>query len=90
MRKAGPRIPATLEDNGMEKLRKNLTILKEKAPPGHTPSGTVYRQGGAPIPSLGVFEHWDSPETMRYSRNLDPAHGTGIEFIYIPMGSAAQ
>ena len=65
-------------------------ILKEMATPSDTPSGTVYTQGGKPIPSLGVFEHWDGPETMRYSRNLDPRHGKGIEFIYIPMGSARR
>lgn len=65
-------------------------ILKAMATPSDTPSGTVYRQEGKPIPSLGVFEHWDGPETMRYSRNLDPKHGKGIEFIYIPMGSAKK
>ena len=63
-------------------------ILKAMATPWATPSGTVYKQNGKPIPSLGVFEHWDGPETMRYSRNLDPKKGRGIEFIYIPMGSA--
>ena len=63
-------------------------ILKAMATPSNTPSGTVYKQDGKPIPSLGVFEHWDSPETMRYSRNIDPKNGRGIEFIYLPMGSA--
>lgn len=63
-------------------------ILKEMATPSSTPSGTVYKQQGKPILSLGVFEHWDSPYTMRYSRNLDSKNGKGIEFIYIPMGSA--
>lgn len=63
-------------------------ILKEMAAPSSSPSGTVYKQQGKPIPSLGVFEHWDSPSTMRYSRNLDPKNGQGIEFIYIPMGSS--
>ena len=65
-------------------------ILREMATPSSTPSGTIYRQQGQPIPSLGVFEHWDSPMTMRYSRNLDPKNGKGIEFIYIPMGSAKE
>ena len=65
-------------------------ILKEMATPDNTPSGTVYKQNGQTIPSLGVFEHWDDPSTMRYSRNLDPKNGKGIEFIYIPMGSAAR
>lgn len=62
--------------------------LLEMADPQHAPSGTKYIQGGKPVESLGVFEHWDSPETMRYSRNLDRKHGKGIEFIFIPMGSA--
>ena len=65
-------------------------ILKAMATPSNTPSGTIYRQEGKAIESLGVFEHWDSPETMRYSRNLDPKNGKGIEFIYIPMGSAKK
>ncbi len=63
-------------------------ILREMATPSHTPSGTVYKQGGQPIPSLGVFEHWNNATQMQYSRNLDPKHGKGIEFIYIPMGDA--
>lgn len=62
--------------------------LQEMADPEHAPSKTKYIQGGKPVESLGVFEHWDSPETMRYSRNLDPKNGKGIEFIFIPMGSA--
>ena len=65
-------------------------ILKEMATPSDTPSGTVYIQQGHPVPSLGVFEHWDDPSTMRYSRNLDPKQGRGIEFFYIPMGSARR
>ena len=64
--------------------------LMEMADPQHAPSGTNYVQDGKPVESLGVFEHWDSPETMRYSRNLNPKHGKGIEFIFIPMGSAAK
>ena len=62
--------------------------LLEMADPQHAPSGTSYVQDGRPVESLGVFEHWDSPETMRYSRNLDRKRGRGIEFIFIPMGSA--
>ena len=64
--------------------------LREMADPEHAPSGVRYVQDGKPVQSLGVFEHWDSPEMMRYSRNLDPKHGQGIEFIYIPMGSAQK
>jgi hypothetical protein len=46
----------------------------------------VYVQGGKPVTSLGVHEHWDSDATRRYSRNLDPVNGRGIELIYLPMG----
>lgn len=70
-------------------VRNNASdYLLEMADPQNAPSGVKYMQGGKPVESLGVFEHWDSPETMRYSRNLDPQNGKGIEFIYIPLGSA--
>lgn len=65
-------------------------LLREMATPYDAPSGTVYRQGGEPVQSLGVFEHWDNDESRRYSRNLDPENGKGIEFVYIPMGSARE
>ena len=72
-------------------VRNNASdYLIEMADPQNAPSGVKYMQGGKPVESLGVFEHWDSPETMRYSRNLDPKNGKGIEFIYIPMGSAKK
>ena len=60
-------------------------FLREMATPESAPSGTNYLQGGKPVKSLGVFEHWDADSTMRYSRNLDPKNGKGIEFIYIPL-----
>jgi hypothetical protein len=41
-------------------------------------------QGGKPVTSLGVFEHWDSDATRQYSRNKDPRNGKGIELIYLP------
>ena len=59
--------------------------LREMATPDHAPSGTLYMQAGKPVASLGVHEHWDSDETKRYSRNLNPASGTGIELLYIPI-----
>ena len=72
-------------------LRDNADdLLREMATPYDAPSGTVYRQGGEPVQSLGVFEHWDNDESRRYSRNLDPENGKGIEFVYIPMGSARK
>lgn len=64
--------------------------LFEMAEAEHPPSGTVYRQGGKIVSSLGVHERWDSDATKRYSRNLDPVHGQGIELIYLPMGGAAN
>jgi hypothetical protein len=61
-------------------------FLLEMATPENAPSGTKYVQDGKPVKSLGVFEHWDNDSTMRYSRNIDPKKGQGIEFVYIPMG----
>ena len=61
-------------------------FLREMATPENAPSGTRYMQDGKPVSSLGVFEHWDDDRSMKYSRNLDPEKGTGIEFFYIPLG----
>ncbi len=58
-------------------------FLREMAVPDHAPSGITYMQNGKPINSLGVFEHWDGDVTMRYSRNINPKNGKGIEFIYL-------
>lgn len=60
-------------------------FLREMAIPKNAPSGTNYTQGGKPVESLGVFEHWDNDSSMRYSRNLNSKVGRGIEFIYIPI-----
>lgn len=68
-------------------IRENADdFLREMAIPQHAPSGTKYMQDGKPVASLGVFEHWDNELSMKYSRNLDPEKGTGIEFLYIPLG----
>ena len=56
--------------------------LHEMAMPDSSPSGTKYMQGGKPVKSQGVHEHWDGNETRRYSRNIDPANGKGIELVY--------
>jgi hypothetical protein len=70
-------------------IRENADdYLFEMAQPGNAPSGTVYKQGGKVVASLGVHERWDSDSTMRYSRNLDPANGKGIELVYVPLGGA--
>lgn len=58
--------------------------LFEMAQADHPPSGTAYKQGGKVVGSLGVYEHWDTDATKRYSRNLDPLNGRGIELIYLP------
>jgi len=65
-------------------------FMNEMAMPENAPSGTKYIQDGKPVKSLGVHEHWDNDNTMRYSRNLDPKNGKGIELVYIPLGSAAK
>ncbi len=67
-------------------IRENADdYLQEEAIPEHPPSGTVYRQNGQPVGSLGVFEHWDSDATRQYSRNKDLKNGKGIELLYEPM-----
>ncbi|MFT3866935.1 MAG: DUF362 domain-containing protein [Nibricoccus sp.] len=67
-------------------IRENADdYLVEMADPQHAPSKTNYIQGGSPVESLGVHEHWDGDDTRRYSRNLDPANGKGIELIYLPL-----
>ncbi len=68
-------------------LRENADdFLREMATPQSSPSGIKYIQDGKPIKSLGVFEHWQDDAGMKYSRNLDPKNGKGIEFIFIPLG----
>lgn len=57
--------------------------LHEMATPDHAPSGVKYVQDGKVLTSLGVHEHWDNDSTMRYSRNIDPKRGKGIEFLYL-------
>lgn len=72
-------------------LRDNADdFLREMATPQNAPSGVRYMQGGKPVQSLGVFEHWNNDTDMQYSRNLDPKNGKGIEFIFLPLGSAAK
>jgi hypothetical protein len=70
-------------------IRENADgYLFEMAQPSDSPSHTVYKQGGKVVASLGVHERWDNDSTMRYSRNLDPVHGKGIELVYLPLGGA--
>ncbi|MFT3780973.1 MAG: DUF362 domain-containing protein [Nibricoccus sp.] len=72
-------------------IRENADdYLLEMADPQHAPSKTNYVQGGNPVESLGVHEHWDGDATRRYSRNLDPANGKGIELIYVPVDNGKE
>ncbi len=67
-------------------IRENADdYLIEEALADHPPSGTIYRQDGMQVKSLGVFEHWDSEESRQYSRNIDPRHGRGIELVYLQL-----
>jgi uncharacterized protein (DUF362 family) len=59
--------------------------LLEMAQPDNPPSGIKYLQNGNPVKSLGVYEHWDSDLSRRYSRNIDQLKGKGIELIYLPL-----
>lgn len=56
--------------------------LVQAADPANWPNGITYdpENDGTPITSLGVYEHWDSPVTRRYTRNLGT--GDGIELTY--------
>ena len=68
-------------------IRENADdYLHELALAENPPSGTKYMQAGKQVASLGVHEHWDSDETRRYSRNIDPENGKGIELIYKKLG----
>ncbi len=46
-------------------------------------SGTNYdpNNDGGLTESLGVHEHWNNATDKKYSRNLDPINGTGIELV---------
>ncbi len=74
------------DGNSRMLLRENADeYLKEMAQAGNPPSKTKYMQNGKQLNSLGVFEHWDNDLSRKYSRNLDPKSGKGIELIYKPM-----
>ncbi|RME91044.1 MAG: DUF362 domain-containing protein [Verrucomicrobia bacterium] len=61
--------------------------LHEAALADQPPSGTVYDPDGdgVGLSSLGVHEHWDSPETKRYSRNLGSDEGIELVAVRLPM-----
>jgi hypothetical protein len=61
--------------------------LLEAAQTNNPPSGTFYDPDHATavtrLPSLGVCEHWNNATSRKYSRNLNPATGTGIELVFV-------
>jgi hypothetical protein len=60
--------------------------LHEAALADTPPSGTFYDPDGdgVGLASLGVHEHWDSPETKRYGRNLGKERGIELVGIRLP------
>ena len=58
--------------------------LSEAAQLRNAPSGTSYdpEGDGQNIISLGVLEHWNNKTEKKYSRNLNPSAGKGIELVY--------
>jgi hypothetical protein len=62
--------------------------LHQAADSTNWPVGIVYDpdSSGVHVYSLGVHEHWNDPDLKQYTRNLNPATGTGIELIDIEQG----
>jgi hypothetical protein len=57
--------------------------LHQAADSNNWPVGIKYdpNNTGVHVYSLGTHEHWDNATDMKYSRNLNPTTGTGIELI---------
>jgi hypothetical protein len=57
--------------------------LHQAADSNNWPVGVKYdpNNSGVHVYSLGTHEHWDNATDMKYSRNLNPTSGTGIELI---------
>jgi len=57
--------------------------LHEAALANNPPSGTYYSPSGdgVRLQSLGVHEHWNNPTEKKYTRNLNPSTGIGIELV---------
>ncbi|MCU0662074.1 MAG: DUF362 domain-containing protein [Myxococcota bacterium] len=64
--------------------------LHESALADNPPSGTNYAPDGATLASQGVHEHWNNVNEKKYSRNLNPATGTGIELVYVEAQACAD
>lgn len=72
--------------NGYPQMSGAEDYLHEAALIPAPPSGTNYdpNHNGGLTQSLGVHEHWNNVTAKQYSRNLDPANGTGIELVNEP------
>jgi hypothetical protein len=57
--------------------------LHQAADSTNWPAGIKYdpNNTGVHVFSLGVHEHWDNATDKKYTRNLNPTTGTGIELI---------
>ena len=57
--------------------------LHEAALANSPPSGSFYapNNDGVRLQSLGTHEHWNNPIAKKYSRNLSPKKGKGIELV---------
>jgi len=89
--------PVAIESVGLDFLRSEMPLIKnadrhlhEAALANDPPSGTVYKPDGVRLQSLGVHEHWNNATDKKYSRNLDPAHGKGIELICLAVCDATN
>lgn len=73
--------PTVVDSSGMAGGAEDY--LHEAAQANRPPSGTFYdpAQTGTRLTSLGVHEHWNNALEKKYSRNLDPVNGTGIELV---------
>lgn len=60
--------------------------LHEAALAHEPPSGTFYDPDGdgVALQSLGVHEHWEGPETRRYSRNRGQSQGIELVQVRLP------
>lgn len=59
------------------------TYMHEAALADNPPSGKVYKPDGVRLSSLGVHEHWNNFVDKKYTRNLDPKEGKGIELYKV-------
>ncbi len=73
--------PAVVDANGMAGGAEDY--LHEAAQANNPASKTFYdpAKTGQRLASLGVHEHWNNATDRKYSRNLDPVNGTGIELV---------